>query len=157
VFRGVGTGNLTCRCGDPVLIQGYLPGNFLAIRIKCSRCGAVTTTPGLPDGEILPRSAVAIAATEATVTTPSIVGYGDMLASRDAIARDYALTRPRHAPDEPLLLSRAMLEAAAADYERLTGGRLAEHTAASPSGEGSEQGGYPFAWSVLRLRERIAG
>jgi hypothetical protein len=155
VFRGAGTGNLVCSCGDSVLIQGYLPGNFLAIRIKCSRCGAVTSTPGLPDGEILPRSAVAIAATEATVTTTSVVGYGDTLACRDAIARDYALTRPRHLPDEPLLLSRAMLEAAAADYDRLTGGRLAEHAAASPSGEGSEQGGYPFAWSVLRLRERI--
>ena len=78
-----------------------------------------------------------------------------MLACRDAIARDYALTRPRHLPDEPLLLSRAMLETAAADYDRLTGGRLAEHAAASPSAEGPEHGAYPFAWSVLRLRERI--
>ena len=60
VFRGAGTGDLLCRCGASVLIQGYLPGNFLAIRIQCFRCGAVSTTPGLPEGEILPRSAIAI-------------------------------------------------------------------------------------------------
>ena len=36
-----------------MLIKGYLPANFLAIRIKCFRCGAVTETPGLPEGEIL--------------------------------------------------------------------------------------------------------
>jgi hypothetical protein len=48
-----------------------------------------------------------------------------------------------------------MLEAAAADYDRLTGGGLAGHAAASPPADGSEHGPYPFAWSVLRLRERI--
>ena len=55
VFRGVGLGELVCRCGT-VLIERYLPGNFLAIRIQCFRCGAVSSTPGLPDGEILTRA-----------------------------------------------------------------------------------------------------
>lgn len=155
VFGGTGVGELLCRCGASVLIQGYLPGNFLAIRIQCSSCGAVTSTPGLPDGEILPRSAVGIEAVQTPMTTTSGVARGEVLVCRDAIARNYALTRPRNPPDEPMPLSRAMLEAAAADYDRLTGGRLAEHTAASPSGESSEHGDYPFAWSVLRLRERI--
>ena len=63
-----------------------------------------------------------------------------MLACQDAATRDYALTRPRSLPDEPLPLSRAVLEAAAADYDRLTGGRLAEHAAASPPAQGSELG-----------------
>jgi hypothetical protein len=138
-----------------VLIRGYLPGNFLAIRIQCFRCGAVTATPGLPDGDILPRSTAAVVATETPVVTPSVVGPGDVLACRDAMAHAYALTRPHNPPDEPLLLSRAMLEAAAADYDRLTGGRLAAHVAASPPAEGTEQGAYAFAWSLLRLRERI--
>jgi len=60
VFRGAGSSDLVCRCGASVLIQGYLPGNFLAIRIKCFRCGAVSTTPGLPEGEILPRDAITV-------------------------------------------------------------------------------------------------
>ena len=137
-----------------MLVQGYLLGNFLAIRIRCFRCGAVTATPGLPDGEILPRSAVATEATGTPMVTTSAIGRGDVLVCREAMA-DCLLTRPRQPPDEPVLLSRAMLEATAADYDRLTGGRLAEHVAASPSAEAPDQGAWPFAWSVTRLRERI--
>jgi hypothetical protein len=154
-FHGAGSADLLCRCGGSVLIQGYLPGNFLAIRIKCFRCGAVTGTPGLPDGEILPRSTAAVAATQMPMVTTSEVAPGAVLACQDAIEREYALTRPCDLPDEPLPLSRTMLETAAADYDRLTGGRLAEHAAASPPAMGTEQGPYPFAWAVLRLREQI--
>jgi hypothetical protein len=138
-----------------VLVQGYLPGNFLAIRIRCFRCGAVNTTPGLPEGEILPNAAIAVAPLQMPMVTASDIAPGHVLACQDAIASDYALTRPRHLPDEPLLLSLAILETAAADYDRLTGGRLAEHSAASPPAEGPDHGAYPFAWSILRLRERI--
>jgi hypothetical protein len=65
------------------------------------------------------------------------------------------LARPRDASVEPMLLSQAVLESAAGEYDRLTGGRLADHAAASPPAMGSDQGPYPFAWSVLRLREQI--
>jgi hypothetical protein len=152
VFRGVGLGELVCRCGT-VLIERYLPGNFLAIRIQCFRCGAVSSTPGLPDGEILTRAAVPVVATRTPAVTTTDIARGSVLVCQDAATRDYALTRPRSLPDEPLPLSRTVLEAAAADYDRLTGGRLAEH-AAAPA-QGSELGPYPFAWGVLRLRERI--
>ncbi|HWY72688.1 MAG TPA: hypothetical protein VNW98_03530, partial [Burkholderiaceae bacterium] len=72
VFRGVGIGELACRCGA-VLIERYLLGNFLAIRIQCFRCGAVSSTPALPDGEILPRAAVPVVAAQTpAVTTTDI-------------------------------------------------------------------------------------
>ena len=138
-----------------MLVQGYLPANFLAIRIRCFRCGAVSTTPGLPEGEILPRSAIAIEPTQMPMVTTAGIARGHVLACREAIARDYALTRPSSCRTSRCYLSRAMLEAAAADYDRLTGGRLAEHAAASPPAEAPDHGAYPFAWSVLRLRERI--
>ncbi len=154
VFRGAGRDDLLCRCGS-LLIQGYLPGNFLAIRIQCFRCGAITCTPGLPEDEILPRSAVAIEAAGTPAVTSNIVAPGDILACKDMIASGYALIRPASPPDAPVLLSRAMLEATAADYDRLTGGRLAEHAAASPPAERPDQGPYPFAWSVMRLRDRM--
>ena len=109
----------------------------------------------MPDGEILPAWTVAIAPAHAPVVTTSFVPRRDVLACQDAIARDYASTRPVSTPDEPLLLTRALIDAAAQDYDRLTGGRLAQHLAASPSPDGVEQGAYPFAWSVLRLRDRI--
>jgi hypothetical protein len=138
-----------------VLIEGYLPANFLAIRIRCFRCGAITATPGLPDGDIPPRSAVAVDAAQTPMVAAANVPRGAVLACRDALEHDYVLTRPGSWPDQPVLLSRAMLEAAAADYDRLTGGRLEEHAAASPAAAGAAQGDYPFAWAVLRLRDRI--
>ncbi len=154
-FTGAGSTDLICPCGQSTLVKFYLPANFLAIRIKCFRCGAVTSTPGLPEGEILPRTAVGIEPQQAPAVTSSSVGRGAVLACQDEIARCYALTRPRDAPAEPMLLSHSVLESTAREYDRLTGGRLAEHAEASPPAMGSEQGGYPFAWAVLRLREQI--
>ena len=69
-----------------MLVQGYLPGNFLAIRIRCFRCAAVTRTPGLPDGEILPRAAIAVEATGTPMVTTSAIGRGDVLVGREAMA-----------------------------------------------------------------------
>ena len=155
VFTGAGGSDLVCRCGQSTLIKGYLPANFLAIRIKCFRCGGVAETPGLPEGAILARSAVNIAAKQTPVVAPLSVGPGVVLACQDATARCYALTRPRDAPAEAMLLSHAVLEAAAGEYDRLTGGRLAEHADAAPPAMGSDDGGFPFAWAVLRLRQQI--
>jgi hypothetical protein len=155
VFIGAGGSDLVCQCGQSTLIKGYLPANFLAIRIQCFRCGAITRTPSLPDGEILPRSAASIAANQAPSVVPLGVRLGDVLACQDETARHYALTRPGDAPADALLLSRTALEETAAEYDRLTGGRLAEHSDASPPAMGSEDGGFPFAWAVLRLRQQI--
>jgi hypothetical protein len=153
-FTGAGSTDLACPCGS-VLITGYLPANFRAIRIQCFRCGAITSTPGLPEGEILPWSAVPIERRQEPIVTPSTVARGAVLACRTETARCYALTRPRDAPAEPIMLSQAVLESAAREYDRLTGGRLAEHIDASPPGMGQEHGDFPFAWAMLRLRQQI--
>jgi hypothetical protein len=155
VFSGVGNGDLICRCGTSCLIKGYAPQNYLAIRIKCFRCGAVTTTPGLPDGEILPRDAVAIEPREMPAVTTSPIPPGAVLADSAALSGEYGLTRPRQPPSERLTLSSDILEASATQYDRLTGGRLAEQCAATPPAMEAKHGDYPFAWSLLRLREQI--
>jgi hypothetical protein len=155
VFTGAGVGDLTCRCGQSVLIKGYVPGNYLGIRIKCFRCGEVTETPGLPDGEILPHWATAIAPQEMPAVNTIGVAPGAVLVCANAVAQRYDATRPRTVPDVPLELSRALVEATAADYDRLTGGALAAHMDASRTASGSDPGDFPFAWSVMRLRERI--
>jgi hypothetical protein len=155
VFAGTGSGDLRCECGQSVLIRGYLPANFLSIRIQCARCSAVTVTPTLPEGEILPRTAVAIGANATPTVRPYAVSPQSVLAAHDAMARCFALTCPREPPTGLVLLSRELVEATAAGYDRLTGGRLAEQAAASPPAMESDYGPYPFAWSVLRLREQI--
>ena len=155
MFSGAGNGDLICQCGGSCLIKGFDPRNFLGIRIKCFRCGTVSTTPGLAVGEILPHDAVAIAPREAPAVTTSPVPPGAVLADQAAVTSEYALTRPRNPPTDRLTLSLAVLEATAAEYDRLTGGRLAQHCAATPPAMEPKQGDYPFAWSLLRLREQL--
>ena len=75
-FVGVGGRDLICRCGQSILVKGYLPANFLAIRIKCFRCGAITATPALAEGEILSRSAVGIERNEVPAVVPARVPRG---------------------------------------------------------------------------------
>jgi hypothetical protein len=154
VFAGTGSGDLRCECGQSVLIRGFLPANLLSIRIECARCSAVTVTPGLPEGEILRRTAIAVGANATPSVKPHAIGPETVLAGQDAMT-GYSLTCPREPPTGPILLSRELVEATAAGYDRLTGGRLADHAAASPPAMQPEQGPYPFAWSVLRLREQI--
>ncbi len=154
-FIGNGPGDLVCRCGASVLIQNYQPAGFIDIRIRCARCGAITSTPGLREGEILPRSAVPVAPAGMPSVTASPVPRGSVLVCQEALRRHHTKTRPHAVPDEPVLLTRSMIEAAASDYDRLSHGRLAEHMAASPSSMGDDHGEYPFAWAVLRLREQI--
>jgi hypothetical protein len=151
VFAGAGSGDLICRCGNSILIAGYAPQNVLAIRIRCFRCGAVTTTPGLPAGEILPGDAAAVVKTEVPMLSPRALPAGSVLFAQGAATRAYALTRPRDPPAEPMLVSPATLESAAADYDRLTGGALKAHIAATPSAMEPWHGDYPFAWSQLAL------
>src|SRR5262249_39252531 len=144
-FTGEGAGDLACRCGASVLIKGYVPASFLNIRIRCFHCGAVTATPGLPEGEILPRFVTPVAPSGFAAAATSRIPLGAVLACERAMAGTYARTRPREAPDVAMLLDRAFVEAAAADYDRLTGGRLAEHQAASPPAMGTDHGVFPFA------------
>ncbi len=155
VFSGAGNGDLICQCGSWCLIKGYDPRNYLGIRIKCFRCGAVIATPGLPAGEILPRDAIAIEPREAPVVTTSLAPPGAVLADQAAVTTEYALTRPRNPPTDRLTLSLEVLEGTAAEYDRLTGGGLAEHSAATPPAMEPKQGDYPFAWSLLRLRQQL--
>ena len=140
VFAGTGSEDLLCRCGQ-LLIKGYLPGNFLSIRIRCFRCGEVTETPGLPEGEILPRHATGIEPNQLPALETSTIARGAVLACRQEILRCYALTQPRELPDDALHLTRELVDQAAADYQRIAGAPLAPD--------------HPLGASVARLREQI--
>lgn len=148
MLRGRGVDDLVCRCGASVLVEGYLPANLLAIRIACFRCGVVTETPGLPDGEILAPGAVGVepnaqqqVVATADVPADAVYACGEMM-------EQYVLTRPGGAPDW-VELSTDMLEATASAYDRLTGGHLVQRSTAARFEDD------PFAWSVQRLRGRI--
>jgi len=156
VFVGAANDDLRCRCGRSTLIKGYLPANFLSIRIRCFQCGVVTVTSALPDGAVLPNTAVGVAPNETPSVVPASVPHGAVFVCRDAMAHEFVRTRPRASPPEAVRLSSAMIEAVAAEYDRLSGGRLVTQMAGSPPAMGSAHGDYPFAWALSRLRRQIA-
>jgi hypothetical protein len=123
---------VTCGCGH-VLITGYQPDSFLAIRIRCFRCGDITTTPGPPFGYVLPREARVPALADEPVVTPIDLATDVVLADADV-----ARTRPNVVRYESMTLSRSTLDALVAAYDELGG-----------------QGEHPFVASLARLREQM--
>src|ERR1700760_4854818 len=89
-FSGNGAGSLVCACRASVLIQNYQSVEFIDIRIRCAACGAVTSTPGLREGEILPRTAVPVAPARMPVVTASQVQRGTVLVCQEALEHRYA-------------------------------------------------------------------
>jgi len=132
VFRGAGGGELACGCGHP-LVTGYRPENLLAIRMRCFRCGAVTSSPGPPLGYVLPREAQMPALADAPVVTPIDVGADVVLAGAEV-----ANTRPSDVRYQSIMLNRDRLDGLGAAFAALGGGA-----------------GHPLVGSLARLRERI--
>jgi hypothetical protein len=128
VLIGTGGGTLACACGQ-MLIAGFEAPRFLVIGIRCGRCGKVTTTAGLPDGVVPPRSAVVASPSteprEAAMTVPpgvSVVGQTEM-------GRLQALFQPL-SPDPLYRIGPALLDAAEAAF----GGSLIDLEADHPLG-----------------------
>ena len=154
-FAGAGGSDLICRCGQSILIKGYLPANYLAIRIKCFRCGTINVTPALAEGEILSRSAVGIERNEV----------------RGGRARACSAWRGARVPER----NNALLPADATARHTCRGGAVVARDAGGnragirqahrgapcrargglAARNGSADGDYPFAWAVSRLRQRI--
>lgn len=152
MFIGTGDTDLLCSCGQSVLIRGYLPANFLAIAIKCFRCGAVSVTPGLPDDTVLPRDAVAVARRGEPMVASATIPRGAVFASQEAIDRDYTLSRPHSPPVAPMPLTSAVLDTTATAYDRLIGGALADHVTVAQRALTLDAAEDAFAWSLARLR-----
>ncbi len=159
IFTGQGTGELRCRCGQSVLVRGYDPGNFLGIDLRCAQCGAITTTAGLSALSRPPEQVLPVERTAATPPSGSTIAPDQVLAGREELERLMELHRPRGPESDRLTVSDAFLDAIAADYDRLSGGLLAEHLAAVAASETAKPLSgyrpYPLAWAIHTLRAVI--
>jgi hypothetical protein len=124
VFIGTGAGDLVCACGASVLVRGHRPAALLGIAIECAKCGAITTTPGLPDGVAPPANARLASRDKMPVPTSMTLTDDFVLGDREQLEQQDALSRPAPVPAAPMVVSEATLAALAADYDRMTGGRM---------------------------------
>ncbi len=155
VFIGQGNGALTCRCGQSELVRGYDPRAFLAVDFQCAACGAITTTPGLSALATPPTSIIPLERIGETSAHGTPIQAGAVLAGREEIDRLTMLYQPRQQPTPEMTVSAAFLDAMEADYDRLTGGLLAEHTAALNAADGGVAPGlktHALLWALRTLR-----
>ncbi len=155
VFVGPGGGTLDCPCGH-TLIQGYDPARWLAIGVRCGRCGQLTTTAGLPVGAAPPFAAIVAepVAEPRPVSTPMpdhafVIGRAEM----DRIIRLYQPVTPaRHS----YCLTPALLDSVIAGYDRYAAAPLAAG-AADADERFPGLANHPLAWAVGHLRGRMQG
>ena len=154
VFVGDGADDLLCRCAGSTLVRGNRPGVLLAIGIECAACGAVTVTPGLPKGQELPQGVRVVERNRMAVAEPLVLAPGLVLADRDELARVDRLSAPRALPAAPFEMSAATLAAAAAEYDRLSGGQLDAHRrAVAAADEAAGLARLPLAWALAQLED----
>jgi hypothetical protein len=83
-----------------------------------------------------------------------------VLADRDELVRVDLLSQPRNVPAAPFDMTAATLAAAAADYDRMSGGQLATHRAAVPPDDDDDAAPglarLPLAWALGKLEPNIA-
>ncbi len=124
VFIGTGTDDLVCACGASVLVRGHRTATLLAIDIECASCGTVTSTPDLADDDPPPPNVRLVSRDKMPVPTSIMLTDDVILGDHERLVHRDTLARPRPVPTAPMVLSEATLATLAADYDRMSGGRL---------------------------------
>jgi hypothetical protein len=158
VFVGDGVDDLACRCAGSTLVRAHRPGTLLAISIECAACGAVTATPGLHTDQVVPFGARMVDRNRMPMSEPLVLAPGMVLVDRDELVRVDLLSQPRNVPAAPFDVTAATLAAAAAEYDRLSGGQLAAHRSAVPPDDDDTAPGLarlPLAWALGKLEANI--
>ena len=147
VLIGAGSETLTCACGN-ALIAGYDPLRFLGVAIQCGGCAAVTTTLALPDGQTRPAQVIIAEPSTAPRTDPMTVPAHIAVIGSGEVERLRALYRPRTPASNTYTVTDALLDEAAASFERLC-------HAALPAIDADGLREHALGWSVGHLRARI--
>jgi hypothetical protein len=157
VFVGEGAADLACSCGNATLVRGFQPATLLAIAIQCAQCGAVTTTTGVPEGEVPPQGVRVVERTRTLMPSSFVLPRGLVLADAAEFRRVDALCRPLPSPTEPIEMSAATLAALATAYERmgayerLSDGRSADQRHATRQDHPPSHPPLALAWALDQL------
>ena len=155
ILIGSGNGTLACACGH-VLIRGFEPARFLAIGLQCSRCQAVSTTSGLADGSLPPRSAIIAAPSSTPRMTAMTMANSVTVVGQQEMQRLQALFQPAD-PNPVYRISTQLLDEAMEVFGRLTGGALPLDPAeeAGSQDEWTGLSDHALGWAVRHLRVRL--
>lgn len=161
IFRCAGSGgnDLFCvsGCGQ-ILIENMRKGAVIGIAIECSRCGNISRTPYLEDGEILSsgakccngNNAVNVDETIVIEEDSSVVGKGYFDYIRD-------ISGPRRPILPEIELSVSGINKIREDYEKYFNTSLESQLRKIGLSAIDACVKYPFAWATDILLRRISG
>lgn len=154
---------LSCAsCNQSILIENYSPQNFIAVSMKCHRCGEVTTTPTLEPGEIVPEQVIIYKQSETKDAHGTLPISSETAITHDGeLVRIASLSQPRNTKASffPSIPTLNKLEAI---YSAISAKDMAHHhkKAAKFQNLNNELGAlqkYPFAWACAHIRDVLKG
>lgn len=153
-------------CREQTLIQGYCPPHFIDLGIICKKCGHVTTTPSVVRGQMIPHRPVLIPTGRYLLSTADLRlasegGHDATMVSERALWHEQQTLWPRPATTPRRELDQVLLEKAAAEYDRLTGGKYAAQAAAVAKAAKHNRASAmarteAFAWATWRLERALS-
>jgi hypothetical protein len=144
-ITGTGSEQFTCGCGQSSLIAGYEPRNFLGIAIQCAACGAVSETPGLPEGAQPPPNVMLV---ERGAEHPPRTVAGDAaLISREEMERLVVFYQPRATGADPHVISDTLLDEVESQQQNWTNEPL------PPPPRSHRE--HALSWAIGHFRQRL--
>lgn len=158
IFRGTIATDSSFRClscGN-ILIENYIERNFVSVRIKCFRCGKLTSTPPLEPGEVLSLRVLTLGSEgdlsiDSTVDAPP----GLTITSDQALIATAKLTSPQ--PQGLRLdLSEEGIAFLIQRYDEITGNKFAIQSKIISKTGDSKALRLPFVWSIRHIQSSIS-
>ncbi|WP_156347972.1 hypothetical protein [Sphingomonas sp. Leaf231] len=88
--------NFECQAGcGQILIEGYYPDCFVEIAIRCFKCGAISKTPPLEDGEVLTTIITSVIKGRSYLIASTIDYFPSVIMSApEAVEKAHGMCRP---------------------------------------------------------------
>ena len=137
-------------CGH-LLIENYIPEDYVGVGIQCFSCGHLSTTPFDLKGEVFSARVVTLGDVGAYRLESTVTTWPDVTITSDA-AYEAALSAMRPGNALPFELSPDGLDAAIALYESVAPGAFALQDRVLARTKESDPLKFPFAWAIRYLR-----
>lgn len=155
-----GDNTLLCvGCDSSVLVEGFRPECLVGIGLQCIKCGHITWTPSLPQGETFHFKVVTLGSTGKYLIGSTVQQNANVTCTCDQeLAMESAETHPRPAETGSLDVSQDGLGALATELDLLSGGRF---TPCLESAERALSHGQryfrenPLAWAIRYLSRQL--
>ena len=137
----------SCEKCSHLLIENYIPQDYVGVHIRCFRCGHISMTPTDMNGEIFSTNVVSLGNNKGIFLRSTVETHPDLTITCDA-AYEIALRAMQPREGLPFKLSCDGLDEVVALYERISPGSFALQERILDRTHDADPLKYPFAWAI---------